>query len=371
MRSDGQWMRVRRSFAATEACQHGGRVREISRMLGKDVLDFSASINPLGNPPLEDIVLSELRNICHYPDITYSDFREAAASFVGVDPENIVPGNGSSEIIRIFSEVCIDDGEVAVIPTPTFGEYETQSRLAGAQIVKTDLGLDDPKDLDSVFDESLLRAAKAAFFCNPNNPTGILTAREEIMRLAERCEECGVFLLVDEAFIELSDPDQSLADLAPDMEGLVVMRSLTKSFGVPGLRLGFAVTNRKLAEIMNRARIPWSISSIASAAAVHLLKNKEFLEMSRQVVIKELEWLTGALTSIGLRPLRSSTNFMLVDVRGTGMNSGEIAERMMHEGILIRDCRSFGLDGYVRVAVRRREENERLVIAFRKILEGA
>ncbi|MDI9616054.1 MAG: threonine-phosphate decarboxylase CobD [Methanothrix sp.] len=364
-------MRVRRSFAATEPCQHGGRVREMSRALGMEILDFSASINPLGSPPLEDLVMQELKNICHYPDITYSDFREAAASFVGVDPENIVPGNGSSEIIRIFSEVCIDDGEVALIPSPTFGEYETQSRLAGAQIVRTDLGLEDPKDLNSVFDEPLLRGAKAAFFCNPNNPTGVLTYREEIMRLAERCDDCGVFLLVDEAFIELSDPDQSLADLAPDMEGLVVMRSLTKSFGVPGLRLGFAVTNRELAEIMNRARIPWSISSIASAVAVHLLKNVEFLERSRQVIIKELEWLSDALRSIGLRPLRSSTNFMLVDVRSTGLNSGEVAERMLHEGILIRDCRSFGLDGYVRVAVRRREENERLVLAFKNILEGA
>lgn len=121
---------------------------------------------------------------------------------------------------------------------------------------------------------------------------------------------------------------------------------------------------------MNMARIPWSISSIASAAAVHLLKNKEFLERSRQFVIEELGWLRDALRSIGLRPLRSSTNFMLVDVRGTGMESGELAERMLHEGVLIRDCKSFGLDGYVRVAVRRREENERLVLAFKKILEG-
>lgn len=364
-------MRVRRSFAATEPCQHGGRVREISKILGMEVLDFSASINPLGSPPLEDLVLRELKNICHYPDITYSDFREAAASFVGVDPENIVPGNGSSEIIRIFSEVCIDNDEVALIPSPTFGEYETQSRLAGAQIVRTDLGVEDPRDLEIVFDEPLLRGAKAAFFCNPNNPTGFLTDREKMRRLAERCEERGVFILVDEAFIELSDPAQSLADLAPDMKGLVVMRSLTKSFGVPGLRLGFAVTNRELAEIMNRARIPWSISSIASAAAVHLLKNVEFLERSRQFVIKELEWMRGALRSIGLRPLRSSTNFMLIDVKGTGFDSGEIADRMLREGILIRDCRSFGLDGYVRVAVRRREENERLVRAFENVLEGA
>lgn len=343
----------------------------MSRALGMEILDFSASINPLGSPPLEDVVLSELKNICHYPDITYTDFREAAASFAGVEPENVVPGNGSSELIRIFSEVCLDDDEVALVPAPTFGEYETQSRLAGARIVKTDLGVENPEELESVFDESLLRCAKAAFFCNPNNPTGRLTERSEITRLAERCEEHGVFLLVDEAFIELSDPDQSVADLAPDMSGLVVMRSLTKSFGVPGLRLGFAVTNRELAEIMNRARIPWSISSIASAAAVHLLKNKEFLERSRQTVIKELEWLTNALRSIGLRPLGSSTNFMLVDVKGTGLDSGELAERMLHEGILIRDCRSFGLDGYVRVAVRRREENERLVLAFKKVLEGA
>ncbi|MCQ8902716.1 MAG: threonine-phosphate decarboxylase CobD [Methanothrix sp.] len=363
-------MRVRRSFAAVEPCEHGGRILELSRRLGAQILDFSASINPLGPPPLEDLVLSELKNISHYPDIKYSDFREAAASFVGVDPENIVPGNGSSEIIRIFSEVCLEDDEIALIPAPTFGEYETQSRLAGARIVKTDLGVEAPRALDSVFDEPLLRDAKAAFFCNPNNPTGKLTEREELIRLAERCESRGVFLLLDEAFIELSDPDQSLADLAPDMESLVVMRSLTKSFGVPGLRLGFAVTNRWLADIMNRARIPWSISSIASAVAVHLLKDEEFLERSRESIIKELEWLTGALRSIGLRPLRSSTNFILVDVKDTGLGSGELADRMLNEGILIRDCRSFGLDGYVRVAVRRRDENERLILAFKNVLEA-
>ncbi len=363
-------MKVRRSFAGVEPCQHGGRIREISRKLGSGILDFSANINPLGSPPLDDLVLEELKNISHYPDNTYIEFREAAASFVDVDPDNIVPGNGSSEIIRMFSEVCIDLDELALIPSPTFGEYETQSRIAGARILKTELGMPVQRDLNTVFDDALLKEAKAAFFCNPNNPTGHLTSREELVQLAMRCDANDVFLLLDEAFIELSDPNQSLAKMAPEMDGLVVMRSLTKSFGVPGLRLGFAVTNSRLAEVMNKARIPWSISSIAASAAVHLLRNREFLEKSRELVLNELEWLTAALKSIGLKPLRSSTNFILIDISDMGMSSAEIVRRMLDEGILIRDCSSFGLgQRYVRVAVRKRDENERLVTAFKKILE--
>ena len=357
--------RIRKSFAESGECQHGGRVREAATCFGFEPLDFSANINPLGSPPLKDILSAEMEKLGQYPDNRYMEFREAAAAFVGVDVCNIVPGNGSSEIIRLFAETTLEEGDLAIIPSPTFGEYENQSRLFGAEIQRTNL---DPNGQVEI-DNSDLSDAKAFFLCNPNNPTGCLLPKSKIVDLVNRCEHSETFLLVDEAFIELSDPEQSVVGLAPKMEYLVVMRSMTKSFGVPGLRLGFGVSNRLLADVMNRARIPWSISSIASAAGVELFKHSDHLESARSLIRTELAWLTGQLEGLGLRPMESMVNFILVDVKPSGISSQELVRRMMAEGILIRDCQSFGLgDGYIRVAVRNRDENTRLVGALERVV---
>jgi len=358
--------RVRKSIALAKECKHGGRVHEASSLLGAEPLDFSANINPLGSPPLENLVLEELEKIGHYPDNTYRLFRRAAADFVEVDPEHIVPGNGSSELIRLFAEVCLEEEDLALIPFPTFGEYENQSLLAGGATRRVEIGLDGLP----VLCESDLNRAKALFLCNPNNPTGKLLSRELVLELAQRCEKKRVFLLVDEAFIELSDPEQSVASIAPQMNYLFVMRSLTKSFGVPGLRLGFGVTNAALAKIMNLARVPWSISSIAAAAGAHLLGCKEHLESSRELIREERAFLIPALQSLGLEPLPSSVNFILVNIERSGLSSEQLASRTMTCGVLVRDCQSFGLGkSYIRVAVRGREENKQLVAALERALK--
>lgn len=356
--------RIRRSFAQSTECQHGGRVREAAASLGSEPLDFSANINPLGSPPLKDVFYAEMEKLGHYPDNGYTEFREAAAAFAGVDVCNIVPGNGSSEIIRLFAETTLEEEDLAVIPFPTFGEYENQSRLFGAAIQRIKLGPNGQVEID----DSALSDAKAFFLCNPNNPTGCLLPKSQIVDLIKRCERFETFLLVDEAFIELSDPEQSVVSLAPETEYLVVMRSLTKSFGVPGLRLGFGVGNDLLSEVMNRARLPWSISSIASAAGVELFKHTDHLDKARKLIRTELAWLTGQLEGLGLRPMKSCVNFILVDVKSSGLSSRELVRRMAAEGILVRDCESFGLgDGYIRVAVRSRDENMRLVAALEKV----
>ncbi|NLX39251.1 MAG: threonine-phosphate decarboxylase [Methanothrix sp.] len=365
-------MHIRESFAEAEACHHGGRIRAeaAKRSLAQeDLLDYSANINPLGHPPLEDLILREMKKIGHYPDNDYVAYRRSCARFVGVDPENVVPGNGSSELMRLFAEALIEEGERVLIPTPTFGEYEAQSRLFGAEVVHVPQGIREPKSPKDFLDDALLGGAKAAFICNPNNPTGILLPRSEVAELAERCERAETFLFVDEAFIELSDPDQSVAAMAPEMEHLFVVRSLTKSFGVPGIRLGFGVAGDELAEVMNRTRLPWSISSLASAAGTHLLAQEGHLVESRRVIKEEIRWLTRELKRLGLDPIESSVNFILVGVVGAGIRSSELVREMERERVLVRDCRSFGLgEDYVRVAVRRREENERMIGALEKVL---
>jgi threonine-phosphate decarboxylase len=356
--------RIRKGFAESNVCYHGGRAREAALSFSNEPLDFSASINPLGCPDISEVLCTEMERLGHYPDNTYMEFRRAAATYIGVDPVNIVPGNGSSEIIRLFAETTLNDGDRAIIPFPTFGEYENQSRLFGARTERIKLDHNGFVGLDN----ATLKDAKVLFICNPNNPTGLLLPKGRIEELARRCENSETFLLVDEAFIELSDPDQTVAALAREMDYLVVMRSLTKSFGVPGLRLGYGVTNSTLSEIMNRARIPWSISSIASAAAVQLFKQTDHLNKARALVSAELVWLTDELERLGLKPQRSMVNFILVDIEPSGLSSSELAMRMMAEGILIRDCQSFGLgERYIRVAVRDRDENTRLVAALKRV----
>jgi threonine-phosphate decarboxylase len=365
-------MQIRKSFSLAEACHHGGKIRATASSLDIDqeeLLDFSANINPLGHPPLEDLILREMKSVGHYPDNDYVEFRRACAKFVGVDPKNIVPGNGSSELMRLFAEALIDEGDKVVITSPTFGEYETQSMLFGAEIVHVPRGIRTPINPKDFLDDALLAEAKAVFICNPNNPTGILLPRSQIADLAERCERTETFLFVDEAFIELSDPDQTVADMAPNMEHLFVIRSLTKSFGVPGIRLGFGVAGDRLADVMNKTRLPWSISSLASAAGAHLLALDDHLAKSRRVIKEELAWLSGELRRLGLDPVDSSVNFILVGVEPAGIRSSELVERMKSERVLVRDCRSFGLgEDYVRVAVRNRDENARLVLALETVL---
>ncbi|MDF0591353.1 threonine-phosphate decarboxylase CobD [Candidatus Methanocrinis natronophilus] len=365
-------MKIRDSFAGAEACHHGGRIRSVASSLElrqEDLLDYSANINPLGHPPLDDLILREMKGIGHYPDNDYVDFRTAAAGFVGVEAENVVPGNGSSELMRLFAEALMEPGDMVVITEPTFGEYAAQSRLFGAEIVPVPRGIDRPVDPKDFLSDALLEEARAVFICNPNNPTGILLPRSMIHNLAERCERAETFLFVDEAFIELSDPAETVADVAPGMEHLFVARSLTKSFGVPGIRLGFGVAGDSLVGVMNRTRLPWSISSLASAAGAHLLSQGDHLVRSRHVIKEELAWLTGELERLGLDPVRSSVNFILVGLGRKGIRSSVLVERMVGERVLVRDCRSFGLgEGYVRVAVRNREENERFVSALERVL---
>ncbi|HWQ19420.1 MAG TPA: histidinol-phosphate transaminase, partial [Methanotrichaceae archaeon] len=311
------------------------------------------------------LIISELDGLKHYPDNRYADFRRAAAEFVGLRPEQIVPGNGSSEIIRLFAETVLEDDDLALVPKPTFGEYESQARLMGASTQRVGI---DPAGVPR-FDDGLLRRAAAAFLCNPNNPTGRLLPRGTVEEMARRCERLGTYLLVDEAFIELSDPDQSVISLAPEMEHLVVMRSLTKCFGVPGLRLGFGAANENLARVMDTARIPWSISSIAASAGAYLFGHAGYLEESRALIRAEIAWLAEHLTALGLKPHESQVNFILVEISGAKISSQELCERTERQGVLIRDCQSFGLgDGYIRVAVRNRAENEMLISALEKAI---
>ncbi|HDJ37951.1 MAG TPA: histidinol-phosphate aminotransferase family protein [Methanosarcinales archaeon] len=383
MHSDSDISRfMRREVQNCTPCVHGGRIAEFSGRSGMghtDPIDFSANLNPLGAP---DIVASRDgrgdgdtdTDLTHYPDNRYLRLRAASADFVErysgrdrahrITAENIVPANGSSELIRLFAETTLERGDRVIIPAPTFDEYAFQCRLFGGDVRYCDYSKILELSSDEISDASLL------FLCNPNNPTGNLIAREDVKRLAERCSNHETFLFVDEAFIELSDPAESVAHLVFDSDFVFVIRSLTKVFAVPGLRLGFGIASRELAELLNRARLVWNVGAQADAVGTAMIAaciKSNYIEESIDLITKERGYLEKKLTERGFSPLKSDVNFILVDVSKTaGMNSHELAEGLLDHGILVRDCATFvNLDErYIRIAVRTREENRMLVQAL-------
>ncbi|VVB90000.1 Aspartate aminotransferase [uncultured archaeon] len=356
--------RIRRQVVELTPCVHGARVAESSEGSGKspdELIDFSVNLNPLGAPELTKPLAAALKTIDNYPDNRYPGFRKAAADSLDVKPENIVPGNGSSELIRLFAEAVIEPGDKVIIPFPTFSEYEFQCRLSGANIESVDYS-----DIMNIKPNG----AKAIFLCNPNNPTGSLIRKEEILELAQKCIASETFLFVDEAFIELSDPKESVAKFAASNDFVVVLRSLTKIYAVPGLRIGFAVARGEFARILNNIRIPWSLNSAALAVGEHLLKSRRgYTERTLDIVRKEREWLSSRLSAIrGIKPYPSDTNFILADIRDFFISSTELTEMMLKQGIIIRDCTSFGLKDHIRVAVRKRHENRKLIKALSNVI---
>ena len=366
-------------------CTHGGLVKETAQKHGipeQEILDLSASLNPLGSPfeypdsspflDIKEILQKAIAQNNQYPDNRYTEFRNAAAGFLGkaVLPDNIIPGNGSSEIIRLIAECVIEKNDTVLIPQPTFAEYEQQCRLFGANVLYT-----KQEDVTTITDE-LLEKSRIFFVCNPNNPTGELIQRKDMLVLAKRCEKNKTLLFVDEAFIELSDPDQSVADIVAENDYVFVLRSLTKSFAIPGIRIGFGVASLKMAQMLDAARLPWNLGSVPDIVGTELLNmdggcDSQYFIGSRNLIQKEREYLTERLSNIrGLLPLPSNVNYILVNVSDFLMDSVELTQRLASHGILIRDCSSFySLDkDYVRIAVRSRDENDRFIKMFGEVL---
>ena len=374
---------LRKHLLDLKPCRHGGLIQETSEIYGipeSEILDFSANFNPLGTPfehpesglSFDDILKTSFKKLTEYPDNRYPEFREAAAKFVGlrVTPQNIIPGNGSTEIIRLVVECVVEKGDIVLLPWPTFGEYEMQCRIMGAEPQYP-----SQDEVETLPDE-LLEKAKILFICNPNNPTGKLRTREEIKTLAERCEKHETLLFVDEAFIELSDPSQSVADLAASKNYVFVMRSLTKDFAIPGIRMGFGIASPEMAEILDTARLSWNLGTVANAVGTALLNieggiENPYLKKARVKIKTEGEKLKAKLDRIrGFKAGEANVNFIFVNISKFMLDSTELTARLAARGILIRDCSSFhglGKD-YIRVAVRTEEENNRLIAAIGDVI---
>jgi threonine-phosphate decarboxylase len=366
---------VRDEIRSLERVEHGG---EAWRYLGsKEILDFSSNVNPLGASPKVLRVLREsLRLVGFLPDSDSASVREAAAEYLGrpVKPSNIIVGNGSTELIHLFALTFVKRGEECLIPVPTFGEYEVAVRKAGGRLrfLKLKASAGFTLKTSEILRSLKPKRAKAVFICNPNNPTGQAVSKRDLVGLLDETLDMGVMVFLDESYVEFSGGD-SLANLVDKYPNLFVLRSLTKAFGLIGLRVGYGVASEELVEFMSKAKISWSVNVLAQVAAVAALKDKSHLEKAKGIVERERKFLFRGLGKVkGFHVLPTKANFFLVNMGNSGFNASSLKERLLERGILVRNCSSIrGLDGrYIRISVRRRWENKRLLEAITSVVEG-
>ena len=326
---------------------------------GFEVLDFSSNINPLGPPPASLVPGSDALEV--YPDPDSTELRMNLQQHTGVSHQNIVAGNGATEIIYNFCRAFVTEGMPVLIPAPTFGEYEAACRLSGASIIRHRT-MDVSRDIDDLISHIPVRGC--VFVCNPNNPTGGITTQDTMQALVKQARRRQTMVFVDECFIELvPDSDESLLP-AKRYDNLFVLRSMTKSFALAGARIGYGVGSQQMIAVLSEIKIPWNVSGPAQRAASAALADLSYLTRSRDLIRSESKFLVERISKIrGFKCRSPSANFILVKTEGS---SDAVRQKLLRRGVLVRDCSSFyGLDGdHIRVAVRTRAENIRLVEAM-------
>lgn len=354
--------------AGTAERHHGAHSASAAASLGvswDSFLDLSQNINPLGPPPgALDAARRAISSSTVYPDAGYADLRRALARYLGVGPEHVLPTNGGAEALFLAALGLARSGaRRAVILEPTFSEYAAAARAAGMEVVRRVGWREDGSRFSLDHDAGTgLESRDVVFLCNPNNPTGTALPRDEVLGVAEAVRRAGAKLVLDEAFADFA-PEVSVASEAG--AGLVVARSFTKFFGVPGLRLGCLISPE--AEAYGSLQPSWAVNVAAEAAGISAASDMEFAERAVDLVRELRHELHAALRELPeLVVYEGAANFLLV--RGpAGMTS-----RLAHRGVLVRGCEPFeGLGSeHFRVAVSGREDNQTLVDALRSELAG-
>jgi L-threonine-O-3-phosphate decarboxylase len=370
---------ARTDIKRLKPCVHGGEVWEIANETGlsvEDLVDFSSSINPLGpSPRALEAIRNDFPKLPLYPDSNSTALREAIACHFGkINKNNVVVGNGSTELIYLFAEVFLKKGDVALVAQPSFGEYTNAILKSGGKPKHIKLNRDFQIEPNAFMRE--MRNAKAVFLCNPNNPTSMLIPKDVLREIVEKALEEDVVVFLDEDFIEFADDEKkhSLINILGRHPNVFVLRTFTKFYGLTGLRIGYGIADEETVEVLSKVKMPWNVNSLAQVAAIAALADTGHSRKTMEIVRAEKNFLRDELSQIeGFRVVPPDTNFILVDVRQSGWKASRLRENMIKHGILIRDCSSFiGLDEfYIRVAIRTREENEKLLNAFRKVLRLA
>jgi threonine-phosphate decarboxylase len=351
--------------------QHGGEVYGLARSLGvevHDLLDFSANINPLGFPPgVVSAIQETLGEIVHYPDRQSLELREAVAAYHGLSPREILIGNGSTELIYLVARAL--HPQKGLIVAPAFSEYEQALKAAH---IPLDFKVTVEANNFTLNDSLDPRGAELVFLANPASPSGALLPPSRLLPLVAALNAAGVHTLLDEAFIDFVE-EASFKTHLRQFPHLLILRSFTKFFGIPGVRLGYLLAAPELVARLAAVQEPWSVNTLAQALGRACLADLDFMSRSRTLVAQEREYLLRELQALpGLAPFPSAVNYLLVKLTRPGWTAAKLRRALLAHRIIIRDAGNFrGLDErFFRIAVRRREENARLLAALDQVLNA-
>lgn len=347
---------------------HGGDILTAEARFGGPVLDFSANLSPLGMPePVRRAAAEAVADAVRYPDPLCRALRAAIAARDGVEAGQVICGNGAADLI--FRLVQARRPKRALVTAPTFSEYEQALESVGCQVERHLLDPGEGFDVTDAILERIVPGVDLVFLCTPNNPTGRPVDRALLGRALRRCGEVGALLAVDECFLELSDQGDGpgLAPWVGETDSLFLLRAFTKSYAIPGLRLGYGLCrDGALLDAMGRVGQPWPVSAPAQAAGLACAALPDWPARARETIRRERAWLLAELRALGLTVWEGTANYLLFRAAG----AADLRERLLERGVLIRSCANYaGLDkDYYRVAVRPREENERLIAALKEVL---
>lgn len=333
---------------------HGGDIYR-----NKIRMDFSVNINPLGVPErARQAMLDAADNCCAYPDIEAQRLKEAAGRMLSIPEDALVFGNGASELFMAIVHALRP--QKTVIPVPSFYGYEYAAGAGGGKVVFAEAFWTE----DGFDREALPDGTDLLFLANPNNPTGELVGRERMAELLQYCQDRGIVVVLDECFIEFCGEACSMLPDYGRFPNLILVRAFTKIFSIPGVRLGYFVgSSRALREAVKRQLPEWNLSCFAQEAGCACAGEQEFIAETVRFVEEERQFLKKGLEELGMKVCNSRANFLLF------YSEKPLYEKLLEQGILIRDCRNYrGLsEGFYRVAVKSRKENEALLCAMGEI----
>ena len=347
-----------------EVCPHGGPNYAELRAMGltaDELIDFSVGSNPFSFPPgVRDIFDSVV--VDRYPDSGSTELRACLSEKLGVLLDNIIVGSGSMEIIRLITLAYFGHGDSVLILKPTFGEYQVACQIVGAEILEQWGEEEECFAFNTDETVALIRQhqPKGVFICNPNNPTGQYLSSKEIEKVLEACPQSLVIL--DEAYSAFTEGSWSSTELIP-RGNIVSVLSMTKDYALPGLRLGYAVASKEIIHDLRKVCPPWNVNAVAQKAGVFALRDTSYLKRCELKIRQAKQFLVRELRHIGFTVLPSKTNFFLVKVG----NGRKFRARLLRRGIMVRDCDSFGLPEYVRIAVLTLPECQKLINTLKEL----
>jgi len=353
--------------------KHGGNIESVAKKYNihkENIIDFSANINFVGPPPdVYSRLKKELESITRYPEMDSKTLKKKLANKYGFEKDNYIIGNGAVELIYILVKVL--KPKQSLVYAPTFSEYEKALSTVNSQINYHYLKRENKFKLDvEELKADLTDEIDLFFLCNPNNPTGNFISKEEVKQILKHNEKHNIFTIIDEAFVDFLDRNITAISLLKEYDKVFILRSLTKFFAIPGLRLGFGIGKQGLIDKMNGFKDPWNVNILAQKAGEIILNQDEYIKLTKKVIYKEKLFLYQELKKIeNIEVYYPNANYIFIDLKNSGYNSTAVYEKLAKKGILIRNCFNYrGLDdNFIRIAVKSREDNKKLIDELKKL----